>query len=626
MADWKEKYFASLESLEDKEKEWQETDQLLRRCLSRITLAADGQDKRLDDLLERLRNSVRREKNMTRIQNTVDAIVEMATGIAENKTHQPGVQEVLLDILQKIDFPKSFAADVKRLRKKIEYASAGRDPAELTDNLIDLLADMLAAEELATGNGSEKKGLLSNLFGARRNSATEEIVPEVMAARITAAGAATLNEVDEALVLVRDVLSDFLRQLQMPGSQADAVARIRQRVQGINARGELKQLMHDLALVVKPAAESRTEQDKAGIAAGSLPVKTVHGFEINEILIQLLERMGLPEELNERVEALKSKWLPGVPEDQIVDALEAIAELVIEIRSRIEREKNEIQLFLKHVTDRLLELDKHIQEDTTLRESIFTENQIFGEAVDGQVQQIQIEVHDATDLADLKLSIYEKLETITRHVEGFRGKEEERKEAMAARIEVLTRKVSDLEGESCQLREKVVEEQQQALRDALTRIPNRLAWDERIALEYGRWRRYNTPLVLVVWDVDDFKKINDTYGHKAGDKVLVTIATVLHDQIRETDFLARFGGEEFVLLLTETTLEAAVAVVEKLRKAIEDCHFHHGDKEVKITVSGGFTAFEGEDTIDTAFERADQFMYKAKRDGKNHCISDLNKQ
>jgi diguanylate cyclase len=160
------------------------------------------------------------------------------------------------------------------------------------------------------------------------------------------------------------------------------------------------------------------------------------------------------------------------------------------------------------------------------------------------------------------------------------------------------------------------------MRDALTRVPNRLAWEERVAQEYGRWRRYRSPLVLVVWDVDDFKKVNDTYGHKAGDKVLVTIANVLNDQIRETDFLARFGGEEFVLLLTETTLDDSLAVIEKLRKAIEYCQFHHGDKAVPITVSGGFTEFKGEDTVETAFERADQFLYKAKRIGKNRCLSD----
>jgi diguanylate cyclase len=482
----------------------------------------------------------------------------------------------------------------------------------------------MAEDEGPASESREKKGLLSSLFGSNREAATEKRLSDTDTDRKTATSDVEEKEVDEALVLVRDVLTDFLRQVQMPVSNAAEMDKIRQRVHRIDARGELKQLLHDLARLLKPAAtEAVAEKSQEDITGESaISTETGHGFEINEILIQLLERMDLPEELNERVDELKDKWQKGVTEDQIVDALEAIAELVIEIRSRIEREKNEFQLFLRQVTDRLLELDKHIREDVELRDSIFEENRTFGEAVDGQVKQIHNDVQDATDLAELKLSIYEKLETISRYVEGFRVKEDQRKEDMQARVDELTLKVSELEGESSQLREKIVEEQQQAMRDALTRVPNRLAWDERVTQEFGRWRRYRSPLVLVVWDVDDFKKVNDTYGHKAGDKVLVTIANVLNDQIRETDFLARFGGEEFVLLLTETTLEDSLAVVEKLRKAIEDCQFHHGDKAVLITVSGGFTEFKDEDTVETAFERADQFLYKAKRSGKNRCMSD----
>ncbi|WP_126452169.1 sensor domain-containing diguanylate cyclase [Sulfuriflexus mobilis] len=631
MADWKEKYFASLENLEEKEKGWHETDQLLRRCLSRITLSADGQDKKLDDLLERLRNSVRNEKNLSRIQNTVDAIIETAAEIADSKPKKITVPQVLLEILKKIEFPKKFANDVKRVRKKIEYANENRDPAELIDSLVSLLSEIIEEAEDSAGVEKEKKGLFSGLFGKGDKAPIEEKQPDVGVAKSEEVNSEVNSEVkqakqadikpgtsdvDEALVLVRDVLTDYLRQIQVLEPDAASMGKVRLRVQSISARGELKQLVADMAKIIKPANPEHGQEDSAGNS------EEKHGFEINEILIQLLERMGLPVELNERVEALKLKWQDGVSEDQIVDALEDIAELVIEIRTRIEREKNEIQLFLQQVTDRLLELDKHIQEDTALSAGIFEENKSFGEAVDGQVKNIRSDVQDATDLAKLKLSIYEKLEIINGHVEGFRGKEEQRKEAMQARVEALTKKVSELEGESSQLREKIVEEKQQSMLDALTRIPNRLAWNERITLEYNRWRRYKSPLVIAVWDVDDFKKINDTYGHKAGDKVLMTISNVFKDQVRETDFLARFGGEEFVVLLTETSLNDSVAVMEKLRKAIEGCQFHHGEKAVKITVSGGFTEFKGDDTEESAFERADQFMYQAKRSGKNRCISD----
>ena len=633
MADWKEKYFSSLEILEDKEKEWNETDQLLRRCLSRITLSADGQDKKLDSLLERLRNSVRQEKNLTRIQNTVDAIVETATELAESKSQKLGVQQVLLAILKNISFPDKYSNDVKRIQKKIEYANENRDPVELIENLASLLSEIIKELEESASEKKEKKGLFSSLFGKASDADVEEkeidtdTEKEASVERAETSAVskenkhpenkASISDVDEALVLVRDVLTDYLRQLKLPKTDVANLDKLRKRVQAINARGELKKLVFDMAALTSPA-----DSDKKADAGLS---EEEHSFEINEVLIQLLERMDLPVELNERVEVLKLKWQDGVADDKIIDALEDIAELVIEIRTRIEREKNEIQLFLQQVTDRLLELDKHIQEDNELTGSIFEENKTFGEDVDGQVSNIRSDVQDATDLAELKLSIYEKLEVITGHVEGFRGKEEQRKAAMQERVEILNKKVTALESESNELREKIVEEQKQSMLDALTKIPNRLAWNERIEQEYSRWRRYKSPLVIVVWDVDDFKKINDTYGHKAGDKVLATIANVLNDQIRDTDFLARFGGEEFVVLFTETTLDDAGAVMEKLRKGIEECQFHHGEEAVKITVSGGFTEFQGEDTIETAFERADQFMYKAKKSGKNRCMSDKDK-
>ena len=122
--------------------------------------------------------------------------------------------------------------------------------------------------------------------------------------------------------------------------------------------------------------------------------------------------------------------------------------------------------------------------------------------------------------------------------------------------------------------------------------------------------------------MDDFKAINDRYGHKAGDKVLRTIASVLNEHLREIDFLARYGGEEFVTVLPETDLAQALLVAEKLRASIEQCDFHHRDVPVRITVSGGVAQFREGDTPDSVFERADTQLYRAKSDGKNRCYGD----
>ena len=120
-------------------------------------------------------------------------------------------------------------------------------------------------------------------------------------------------------------------------------------------------------------------------------------------------------------------------------------------------------------------------------------------------------------------------------------------------------------------------------------------------------------------DLDHFKRINDGYGHLAGDKVLKIIAAQLRKRLRPTDFIARFGGEEFVLLIPSTPLATGLQLAEKLRAAIEACPFHFKGEPVTITVSIGLAAFRGGDRSDHVLKRADEALYRAKHNGRN-CI------
>jgi diguanylate cyclase len=122
--------------------------------------------------------------------------------------------------------------------------------------------------------------------------------------------------------------------------------------------------------------------------------------------------------------------------------------------------------------------------------------------------------------------------------------------------------------------------------------------------------------------VDHFKKINDRYGHQAGDKVLRIIAKRLTDQVRESDFVARYGGEEFVVLLPEADPASALAVAEKLRKSIDDLEFHYRDEPVPITISCGIATFRQNDDPESVFRRADAALYRAKEAGRNCCRSE----
>ena len=153
--------------------------------------------------------------------------------------------------------------------------------------------------------------------------------------------------------------------------------------------------------------------------------------------------------------------------------------------------------------------------------------------------------------------------------------------------------------------------------DPLTGLPNRAAWSERLEHEVGQWQQHGNTLLLAMLDLDHFKRINDNYGHLAGDKVLKIIATVLRKRLRGTDFIARFGGEEFVLLLPDTPQAAGMKLLESLRAAIEACPFHFKGDPVTITASIGISAFRAGEHSDQVLKRADQALYRAKDAGRN---------
>jgi len=157
-----------------------------------------------------------------------------------------------------------------------------------------------------------------------------------------------------------------------------------------------------------------------------------------------------------------------------------------------------------------------------------------------------------------------------------------------------------------------------ALTDPLTQIANRRAWDQRVSEEFGRYRRHKRPCGLILFDLDDFKKINDDHGHLIGDRALQEVALLLRIGLRGEDLLARYGGEEFTLLLPETDLERAVAVAERFRLSVDKTGFTGRGNTISIAISGGVATFHEEDESgEESFERADKALYLAKSKAKN---------
>lgn len=170
-------------------------------------------------------------------------------------------------------------------------------------------------------------------------------------------------------------------------------------------------------------------------------------------------------------------------------------------------------------------------------------------------------------------------------------------------MEFMLRSINQAEGELKRL----------ALTDSLTSIANRLNFNTTLDMEIERTRRYKHPLSLIMFDIDHFKSFNDTYGHDAGDRILIELTALISKNTRANDLFARWGGEEFVLLLPCTVLHDAAAIAEKLRGTIEHNMFSDARK---VTSSFGVCQF-GEEDADTFLKRADIALYTSKESGRN---------
>ncbi len=158
-----------------------------------------------------------------------------------------------------------------------------------------------------------------------------------------------------------------------------------------------------------------------------------------------------------------------------------------------------------------------------------------------------------------------------------------------------------------------------ANKDFLTQIYNKKYFVDRLRSEFAYSKRHEAPLSLIIFDLDHFKKINDTYGHSAGDFILKELSAQISTMKRQEDLFARFGGEEFVILLRDTTKETAIQIAEKLRGRVEEIDFNFDGTQIPVTVSVGVTTFEQTNykNSDTFFRAADSQLLRAKQNGRN---------
>jgi diguanylate cyclase len=419
---------------------------------------------------------------------------------------------------------------------------------------------------------------------------------------------AEITRVSESVRKQIDV--DTLEAILAPLSAAVATLDSKQSVSASGARAALK--------TAEPAAAERpAPRESAPVAESSPPGGAADdSFGATSVL----DRLALLPELKPVVTDLRGRRRDTLNIREMAELLERVTRYATEQRAQVQREKLELEKLVQQTASRLEEITSHLTSELEERNVVSLDTENLNQHVTGEVEQIRLTAAGAPDLQTLRSQLTARLDAISHHLADFRLREDTRIRTYRDRVQHMRARISVLERESRSLHESLREEQRMAMIDALTGIPNRAAYDDRIEQEFKRWKRFARPVSILAWDIDRFKAINDAYGHKAGDKVLRVVGQHLARYIRDTDFVGRYGGEEFVMLLVGTGAEEARVVADKIRIELAQLGFHFHDAPVAVTASCGITEFTGTDTPDTIFDRADRALYKAKQAGRNCCV------
>jgi diguanylate cyclase len=302
------------------------------------------------------------------------------------------------------------------------------------------------------------------------------------------------------------------------------------------------------------------------------------------------------------------------------DLVNQTLHLMAEAKAHGEQRHRELQDFLKATVGRLIQLENAVTQVQTASRSGSEELTQAREVTQAQFIQLRSITAETDDLEQLKAFIGDRLEQLQHHLRQQDEAGDEKQRRLEETLVALSGQVAQLSAETITLRSRLDVTTEEALRDPLTGAYNRLAYERRAALEVARWRSDGGKLSMIVCDIDHFKRINDSFGHAAGDKVLKEVVRLLQEQLRSSDFVARYGGEEFVILLNGAAEDAALQIAEKLRRTVKAAPFRSRGERVPVTISCGVGTFGGDDTLETVFERTDAALYAAKAQGRDRCV------
>ena len=554
---WREKYLNALDEQEQLEKKCASQQELLRSALVRVCIAADGQDETLDRIMAKLREELRGDMNPTEVGSLMTQLDTAAVALEQQR--EQGAQDIR-QALMDVGTPLQHFTLSRGVKRELNDYLTQLPQRSKKVHLYPALLQQLASIQQQALNEIEqpKTGLFDKIMGSKTSTKTA-----------TASDAS-----DEELIADLPPISDLQSSPPPPASPLNN------------------------SLVA----------DKNYLSAD-------YSVQLIRVLNQFFTSLENEDSIQAKVEATRRKLEQGVSVNSLIPLLDSVRDLVMEAYLAANQA---FATYLKNVNQELAEIYMLLGGAVKNTRDERTASRKLQADMMREMSDLESTAASATDINQLKNTVKSQLGNIRQVIDHYQHTDQAQ-QFLAEQLQTLGAKIKTMEMEAEKNRTNLEKHRQKALLDTLTELPNREAYNERASAEVQRWQRYGRPLSIAIFDIDHFKNINDSYGHQAGDRVIKVIGRSIAKRLRAVDFFCRYGGEEFVALMPETDGQTALVVLEKVRAAIADTAFNYKDQPMAITVSAGLTEFKTNDSLDSAFERADQALYTAKATGRNCC-------
>lgn len=559
---WREKYLNALDEQDQLEKKFAEQQAILRSALVRVSIAADGQDEVLDRILASLREKLRGDMSTVDMSDILQQLERAALSFEQQREQgSQDVRQALMDVTKPLQQFKLSRSVKKELGDYLSQLPQRSKKVRLYPALLQQLAKI---QQLALAEIEQPKtGFFERLLGAKAEPKT------------TAA----------------DLLADM--------DNPDALAQEESQAALEQHREEAR-----VSLNIAPRAKSQVPE-----------LAPEYAEEIARVLNQFLLSLENESAIKDKVDAIRRQVANGLAQTALIPTLEAVRDLVMEAYLAANQA---FANYLKNVNQELAEIYGLLGGAVKNNQQELAASRKLQDDVMREMSDLETSANSATDINQLKDRVKSQIGNIRQAIDQYQSSDINQHQ-LAQQLATLGEKIKLMETEAEQNRSSLEKHRHKALHDPLTELPNREAYNERAVAEVQRWQRYQRPLTIAIFDIDYFKKINDNFGHQAGDRVIKVIGRSIAKRLREVDFFCRYGGEEFVAFMPETDADSALVVLEKLREAIAKAAFNYKNQPMSISISIGLTEFKAGDDLASAFERADKALYRAKANGRNRC-------